>query len=334
VHTEGVRIGVVIPAYNAAAWVGEAIASVLAQTHHDWSLVVVDDGSTDGTGDVVARVRDARVRLIRRANAGVSAARNTGVLALGGYTCHAHLFLDADDWLAADALSRLAAALDAAPHAVAASGPYVSAGSRRVRTPPSGEILERLLVRNLFANGGHVLLRTEAVQAAGGFVPGIAYGEDWEFWIRLALRGPFAAAQGPAPVLFVRQHASGAYRRMAIDPAAFEPCVDAIFGNHDLVARLGPQRLADIRQRTEAENTWVVGRERIRHGELRAGRAWLRRSFAAAPSVKRALLLLAAHTLPLGPFAPYAAAGRENFACSVPTSPCGRKMMNTTSSEP
>ena len=48
-------------------------------------------------------------------------------------------------------------------------------------------------MRNLFANGGHLLLRSEAVQAAGGFLPGIVFGEDWEFWIRIALQGPFSA---------------------------------------------------------------------------------------------------------------------------------------------
>ena len=76
------HIGVVVPAYNAASWVGDAIASVIAQTHRDWSLVVVDDGSTDGTGAVAANFRDARIRLIRQANAGVSAARNRGIAEL------------------------------------------------------------------------------------------------------------------------------------------------------------------------------------------------------------------------------------------------------------
>ena len=197
------------------------------------------------------------------------------------------MFLDADDWLAADALSRLAATLAASPAAVAANGAYTFAHTRRVRRPPSGDILPRLLVRNLFANGGHVLIRADAV---GSFRTDIVYGEDWEFWVRLALQGRFAAASGP-PVLFVRQHEGGAYRRLAADPASFAPCMGAIFGNPALLARFGAPRLAAIRRRTEAENAWIIGRERIRHGG--DGRAWLLSSFRAAPSARRAALLVA-----------------------------------------
>ena len=287
-------IGVVIPAYNAASWIGGAVASVLAQTHREWSLVVIDDGSTDGTGDVLADFDDPRIALIRQTNAGVSAARNRGTAELVAGNA-ALLFLDADDWLAPDTFSRLAAALAASPQAVAAVAPYAFVGSRSVRRPPSGCLLRRLLVGNLFANGGHLLLRCEAVRRAGGFMPGIAYGEDWEFWIRIALQGPFTATQGRAPVLFVRQNAAGAYRRLAADPSAFAPCMDAIFTNPALLARFGPQRLAAIRRRTEAENDWIIGRELIRHGKGAQGRAWLRHSVRASPTPRRAALLAAAH---------------------------------------
>jgi hypothetical protein len=139
----------------------------------------------------------------------------------------------------------------------------------------------------------------------------MAYGEDWEFWIRIALQGPFAALGSRAPVLFVRQCAAGAYRRLASHPAAFAPCMDAIFGNPALPARFGPRRLAAIRRRTEAENQWIIGRELIRGGKDADGRAWLRHSVLAAPTVKRAALLAAAHVLPLlpprlrGPFRAY-----------------------------
>ena len=340
------HVSVIAPAYNAAAWISDAIASVLAQAHRDWVLVVVDDGSTDGTAAVVAQFTDPRIRLIRQRNAGVSAARNRGVAERrGGRSGDAILFLDADDWLAPDALSRLAAALDASPTAVAASGAYTFVSTGTVRTPPSGDILQRLLVRNLFANGGHLLIRSEAIHAAGGFVSGLTYGEDWEFWIRIALQGRFAATPDHAPVVFIRQHAGSAYDRLATDPAAFAPCMDAIFANPALLARFGARRLAAIRRRTDAENDWVIGRELIRHDRRAEGLRRLRRSVRAHPSVKRACMLAMAHTLPLVPsvwrgpfrpyqFAPHAARTRTNFACSVPTRPCGRKMMNTTSRLP
>src|SRR4051794_31699721 len=145
------------------------------------------------------------------------------------------VFLDADDWLAPDALSRLNAALDASPDAVAASGPCAFADTGAAHSAASGDILPRLLVRNLFANCGQLLLRTDAVDAADGFLPGIVYGEDWEFCIRIALQGPFASVAGKDPVLLVRRHAEGAYRRLAQSPGAFTPCMDAIFGNPALL---------------------------------------------------------------------------------------------------
>jgi glycosyltransferase involved in cell wall biosynthesis len=310
------HITIITPAWNVAACVGATIASVLAQTHRDWTMQVIDDGSTDATADIVAGVRDPRLRLLRQRNAGVSAARNHGI---GGIDGEAVLFLDADDWLAPDALARLAATLDGSG-AIAAYGAYcfVSEDGRRVVATkpgpfPDGDILERLLVRNLFANGGHLLIRTAAVHQAVGFRADLRYGEDWEFWCRIAAAGRFATVPGSAPLLFVRERADGAMLRLAHDPRAFAPCMQAIFGNPALISRLGATRTAALRRRTESENRWIIGRELIRHGHRAEGQAWLWRSFRARPGLRRAVLLLAAHGLPLlpgrlrGPFRSYAA---------------------------
>jgi glycosyltransferase involved in cell wall biosynthesis len=312
------RITVITPAYNAAPYIADALRSVLGQTHQDVRLVVVDDGSTDATSAVVTSFADPRLRLIWQCNAGVAAARNRGMAAAEG---EALLFLDADDWLAPTALATLAAALDAAPEAVAAVGAYARVDaegqplgrqSHRFRAAPR-DLLTRLVVQNQFANGGHLLIRRDAARQAGMFLPGVVYGEDWEYFVRLALQGPFTFVPSRAPLLFVRSRAEGAYRRFAADPDAFAPCMAAIFANPSLVALLGVARVAALRRRAEAENAWIVGRELVRQGHVAEGRHWLARSVAAAPSLRRAGLLAAAHALPVlppgcrGPFRAYAA---------------------------
>ena len=311
------RIDIITPAFNVAPYIGDAIRSVLAQTHRYWTMTIVDDGSTDETAAVAASFEDPRIRLLRQRNAGVSAARNLGLVASNA---EAVLFLDADDWLSPDALSTLAAVLREAPNAIAAVGPYRrvpeggsnrgsirSSGGGRVWRPASGDLLKSLLVRNLFANGGHLLIRRYTVETAGTFDPGLSYGEDWEYWVRLARFGSFAAVHTRAPVLFVRERHDGACRGKAIRPESFVPCVDAIFNAPALKSRFSAEDLARLRQRAEAESDLVVGRELLRHGKVSEGRHYLRRSVVAAPSLKRITLLTAA-SLPMmriGPFRSY-----------------------------
>jgi glycosyltransferase involved in cell wall biosynthesis len=308
------RVGIVTPAWNMAPWIGAAIRSVLAQTHVDWRMVVVDDGSTDGTPDVVWALSDERLTLLRQVHEGVAAARNRGLLALEP-GCEAILFLDADDQLTPNALTRLVAGLRAAPHAVAAAGPCEIAG--RLLRPPIGDLLEPLLHRNRFANGGHLLIRRAATVEVGPFCPRLAYGEDWDYMIRLAMIGRFAGVPGRAPLLHVAARPEGAYYRMATDPAVFTACLDVIFANPALLSRLGRTRLDALRSRAEAECDWVIGRELIRHGRRRAGLDWLQRSVCALPSARRLLLLTAAQALPLlpaslrGPFASYPARAED-----------------------
>lgn len=303
------RIAVIMPAFNVAPFVRQAIVSVLDQTHADWSLVVADDGSTDATAAIAAGFADERITLIRQGNAGVSAARNLGIRHAG--SPDAFLFLDADDWLAADALAVLAATLDAAPWAVAASGRYSRVASNGVArlsaAPPHGALLERLLTHNVFANGGHLLISQEAVQEAGGFREDIRYGEDWEYWARLALLGEFAAVQRRAPVLFVRERPGSAYLANATDPSAYRAATDAIHRNPAIARHVGHVRLAHLRRRAEAETAWSVGRELIRHGHQQDGKCWLEDSIRAAPSLRR-LALLGLSRLRAGPFRPYSIA--------------------------
>lgn len=302
------RIAIMIPAFNVAPFLGEAIRSALAQTHANWSLVVVDDGSTDATAKVAASFQDKRIHLIQQDNAGVSAARNRGIRHAEATAPDAFLFLDGDDWLAPNALEWLADALDSAPWAVAACGRYarVATNGTTHLSPPArdGCLLERLLIRNLFANGGHLLIRRQAVHAAGDFRSDLSYGEDWEYWTRLALLGAFVSVRSRTPVLFVRERAGSAMLTKAMDPAAYRPALDAIHRNPAIAIRLGGSRLLHLRRRADAETAWAVGRELIRHGQQRAGQRWLGRSIAGAPSIRR-MMLIGLSWLRMGPFRPY-----------------------------
>jgi glycosyltransferase involved in cell wall biosynthesis len=296
-----VRIGIVTPACNAEAWLPGAIHSVLGQSHRDWRMAVVDDGSTDRTADVAARFHDPRLQLIKQSRAGVSAARNRGITALDA---DAFLFLDADDILLPGALASLAAALEDTPWAVAVGGCCVIAAVSAPGAapclevpgprPPRGDLLETLLVRNCFVNGGHLLIRQEAIRRAGYFCNNLSYGEDWEYWIRVALQGEFEAVWDSEAVLLVRRRIDGAYLHQAHDSASFDACMAAIYSNPALTARFGLARVTRLRQRAEAENAWIIGRELVRRGEISDGTRWMRRSVAAAPTPRRIALLAAA----------------------------------------
>ncbi|MGE0223818.1 MAG: glycosyltransferase family 2 protein [Acetobacteraceae bacterium] len=308
------HISIITPAWNAAGHLDAAIGSVRAQTWSEWSMTVVDDGSTDGTAELARACRDPRVAVISQAHAGVSAARNRG---LEECAADAVLFLDADDMLVPDALAALARALVCAPRAVAAVGAYqrVDAAGVRPRSPAAppacGDMLERLLVVNRYANGGHVLIRADAARAVGRFRSDLAFGEDWEYWVRLALLGPFARTAGSGPVLRVRERLDGAYAGGAAHVATLRAAVDAVHSVPGLAARIGADRLRALRRRAEAELAWIAGRELVRRGRHAEGRPWLLNSVWSAPTLRRFGLLGAAFAAPVlpdawrGPFRSY-----------------------------
>ena len=99
-------ISVIIPCHNAAAFVGYTLASLQAQTFTDWEAILIDDGSTDATPEILSSwgERDKRIRLIRQENQGLGKARNVGILDARGQFIH---FLDSDDWMLAEAYSNM-----------------------------------------------------------------------------------------------------------------------------------------------------------------------------------------------------------------------------------
>ena len=194
------QVTVVIPTQNRRDALRDAIASVRAQTWPHVDLVVVDDGSTDGTDRLLSEMAaaDPTLRYVRNAVArGGADARNQGIEAATGPWV---AFLDDDDtWLPGKLEAQLGA-LRAVPAAVAASCAYFySAPLRpervvRVRT---GATLQDMLSTNSLGGASVCLARTETLRAIGGFDGGQRSGQDWDLWLRLFQQGPIVCCDEP-----------------------------------------------------------------------------------------------------------------------------------------
>ncbi|MHB1505275.1 MAG: glycosyltransferase family 2 protein [Sulfobacillus sp.] len=181
------RLSVVIPVHNGLATIGEAIASALAQTHLADEVVVVNDGSTDGTADLV-RGRFPSVRLIEQPQSGPASARNTGIEAASGDWV---AFLDADDvWLPRKLELQMAAA-ERAPAALMIGSGWAALGSEPAHISYQDAIsLDfRQILLGYFLGPSGVVADRRALLAVGGFRPDREGIEDRDLWCRLAQRG-------------------------------------------------------------------------------------------------------------------------------------------------
>lgn len=186
-----VEVSVIIPTYNRAASITQAVSSVLAQRYANLEVIVVDDGSTDQTKEVVSALADPRVRYIaHERNRGAAAARNTGLKqALGRYIA----FQDSDDEWLPEKLDRQVEVLEHGDHQVG----MVHTGFSRVRGREdrptdwlpknlrSGDIACQILLGNFIGTPTAVAKR-ECFEKAGLFDAHLAQLEDWEMWIRIA----------------------------------------------------------------------------------------------------------------------------------------------------
>ena len=185
-----VRVAVVIPTYNHARFLDDAIASVLAQTSPVNEIIVVDDGSTDHPERVTDRHQ--AVRLIRQQQSGLAAARNTGWRAAQSEFV---VFLDADDRLKPDAIGTNAARLLANPDAAFSYGAYVNVhmtvnrtGGRLFRAADDG--YADFIRGNPIGMHATVMYRRTVLAAVGGFTDGLPACEDYDLYLRIARGHP------------------------------------------------------------------------------------------------------------------------------------------------
>lgn len=208
-------VSVIIPAYNCAAFIGEAIQSVINQTFDSYEVIVIDDGSTDDTAAVVDHFGD-RVRYLRQENQGVAAARNRGIRSAAGQIIG---FLDADDRWKPDKLERqIPILLSADDIGVIFSGHQnlggQTAGFNQYESPELTKLLSVISLgqhayliddKNLFQKimryylllTSTVLIKKSCIEHVGGFDESLDIAEDTQLWLRISKRSKVAFVDLP-----------------------------------------------------------------------------------------------------------------------------------------
>ncbi|MDE2599784.1 MAG: glycosyltransferase family 2 protein [Rhodocyclaceae bacterium] len=190
------KFSIVIPLYNKAAYIRQTLESALVQRDAEFEVIVVDDGSADGSSEIVAahidNTGDPRLRLVSQGNAGVAVARNRGIeLARGDWVC----FLDADDWLHPEYLRQMSRLIDEHPHAEAVAASFRAVDSSfRMHAwplPPAHYSIITDLPRQWmdgipFFTGSIAVRRELLARLAPCFPPGETKGEDLDLWFRIA----------------------------------------------------------------------------------------------------------------------------------------------------
>ncbi len=183
----------VVPAYNAADWLGETLRSLIAQTRADWSATVVDDGSTDATAEVAGSTGDARITLVRQENRGLAGARNRGLASAP--ESEAVCFVDADDTIAPDHAAVMLEALrghDLAACAYRMAGPRLEDLGWTICPGDHDHRIDRLVEFNPFVVGGVVIRRGAPARLGRSgalFDTSLRVHEDWDCWLRLTAAG-------------------------------------------------------------------------------------------------------------------------------------------------
>lgn len=224
------RFSVIMPLYNKALYVRKAIDSVLEQTFTYWELVIVDDGSTDGSGDVARSYNDSRIIYIHQDNQGVSTTRNNGVI-------HSHYpylcFFDADDWWESTFLEEMVGLINRIPHAGIYGSSYWIVKNGKKKKAPIGidngftegtinycQVYAKTLCMPLWT--GAICMPRSVFDEMNGFKPNLKLGEDFDLWIRVALKHPVVFLNKPLSNYY--QDADTNYRgsrQKKYDPESF-----------------------------------------------------------------------------------------------------------------
>ena len=231
------KVSVIIPTYNRAALVTRAAHSVLKQTYRNIELVIIDDGSTDNTLEFLVGIDDPRLKIVRGAHAGVSAARTLGMVQAGGDLI---AFLDSDDEFMPRKVEAVVAALKANPGAVMAHSYWSekSEGRQEILRPyADGDVRHDLLMFAPFSITTVVFRKSVLNVIKEMFDDGLAVCEDYDFLFRLAQTGSCVLVKEPLTLVHI--HDGNTPRDPSVIDAARRHVIGKAFGggSHGLASR-------------------------------------------------------------------------------------------------
>ncbi len=273
-------VSVIIPAYNQAHYLGEAIRSALSQTNPHLEVLVIDDGSTDATAQVAAQFRDERVQYFFQNNAGLPAARNHGLREAQGEWI---TFLDSDDQFLPEKLALLGQELERDPALgfVAGQAQLMDQHGQRIDRPFETRLSSQpadLLLGNPF-HVGSVLLRRQWFEQVGFFEESLRSYEDWDYWLRLALAGcPMRVID--QPVSLYRFHTAQMTRNGAQMTNATLAVLSRTFQRADL-----PETWQERKGAAYANAYLRAAAQAYLHAEFDSGKAYLRAALQQNPAL-------------------------------------------------
>ena len=243
------KVSVIMPAYNNAGYIQEAVESVLAQTWPDWELIVVDDGSTDDTARVLRRFEGV-IRYIYQENRGSAGARNTGIRASSGQFI---AFLDGDDLWMPEFLAVQVQAFQEAPDMEVMYSWWCYIDEDGHQLPEQGvyrgkgQLLKEFALRNLFPVITALVPR-QCINRVGLFDQSLRTREDWDFWLRMAQAG-YRFGFSPRVLAKYRIHESNKLLNMDVQrQTAYQTALLEKFYSQQL-----PEEIAALRSRAYAD---------------------------------------------------------------------------------
>jgi glycosyltransferase involved in cell wall biosynthesis len=283
-------ISVVIPLYNKQNHIYRTIKSILDQTIPEFEIVVIDDGSTDKSVEVIKGIEDSRIRVIQQDNAGVSAARNRGI----NEAVHRFIaFIDADDEWLPNHLETMVYLVNKYPECSVFSTNYkiIDTNGNELQPVNTRLILssaeQDTVLTNYFEVAsktgppiwtGSVLIRKEALMEIGGFPPGVSSGEDLLVWARLACAFNIAYTSRITAqyhffsysewVLFARKQDPGDYIGKSLDELR-RNCRNRLKGIDDYIMSWHRMRLINYMKLGDRKNAYAAFKMIRKHNNIR-----------------------------------------------------------------